>query len=609
MAEQKVIVFGVDGLIPDLVYKFKKEGHLPHISRMMEEGASSELIPFIPTWGDVNWVSFLTGQSPGASWKGQAVPKSNQGNLLGLTDNAGKKCALVHFPESVSMEGTNHFEFAPFYSGNEHASFELAAPKVFTTDLTKWKGKQLKESLGWPPSASLAHHEKNNRALIGKRNKKYYFTLQLNTGEELESVIEFIDNENIRVIIQEKAIVELTLNHWSNWVEIGLGNGEWGVLRFKLAHYNYEKEEIDIIQSQFTSVKGFSNDPALEQYILDKCGPFISKWAVTASVDEMYHETSFEEGEYQANWLAEAALSLVKDKGLDLFATVFRLNDETHHTSLGQCDPSSPFYSASQAKTYEDNIRKSYEVLDKVIGKLMKEKDENTTLILASDHGNVPNHYFCDIYLRLEKFGLCSLDENGIVDVKRSKAFLKEERGGLEVFVNLIEREAFGIVSNEEYEEVQTQIFRALSTWSYATKSGEHNVTAITLKKQDAENIGYWGPDMGDVIFSYAPGFVWGKNNKEIVGEVTKPGANHGPQIPTAKTEFSSNKGIFIVEGKNFRRNYINEDGLEGPYFMKDAGKTILNVLQPDTGTALSDGRLMGSLMLSSTTNKVKDKE
>src|SRR5690625_3570157 len=168
--DQKVIVFGVDGLIPELVYKFAKEGHLPNISKMMEEGSTTELLPFISTWGDVNWVSFLTGQAPGISWRGQSLPKSNKGNVLGLAEDKGKKCALVHFPQSVSTDGTEHFSFAPFYGGKDPAPFELASPRVFSTKLSKWPVKDVKESLGWPPSSSLAHHEKNNRSAIYKKN-------------------------------------------------------------------------------------------------------------------------------------------------------------------------------------------------------------------------------------------------------------------------------------------------------------------------------------------------------------------------------------------------------------------------------------------------------
>lgn len=71
---KKVIVFGVDGLMMPLIKKFAAEGKLPHISRMLEQGAATELLPYISAWGDVNWAAFISGQRPGTSWCGQALP-------------------------------------------------------------------------------------------------------------------------------------------------------------------------------------------------------------------------------------------------------------------------------------------------------------------------------------------------------------------------------------------------------------------------------------------------------------------------------------------------------------------------------------------------------
>src|SRR5699024_4196277 len=154
----------------------------------------------------------------------------------------------------------------------------------------------------------------------------------------------------------------------------------------------------------------------------------------------------------------------------------------------------------------------------------------------------VPNHYMCDIYRRLEQCGLSVLDKNNNIILETSQAYLKDNRGGLEVYVNLKGREDKGIVPPQDYRKVQNLIFHSLTTWYYKTDSWIEIVIVITLKKQDAAVIVYWGEDVGDVIFSYNQGFVWGSNiNVDIISPVSKHGANHGPQIPTAKTSYSSN--------------------------------------------------------------------
>ncbi|WP_373893810.1 alkaline phosphatase family protein [Virgibacillus sp. CBA3643] len=595
MGNQKVIIFGVDGLIPELVYRFAEQGFLPNISRMMKKGATSKLLPFISTWGDVNWVSFLTGQHPGNSWKGQMKPPSNKGNLLGITDELGKKCALVHFPQSVSIEDTSHFSFAPFYGGKGAPSFELASSMVFSTNLSKWPDKEKKESLGWPPAGSIAHHEKNNLSLIDKFDNQFHFIIYLNNGDEKEIFMEPLDKNQIRLFLKEDQFIDIEVNHWSKWINLNFNNGEEGSVRFKLAKYDEENGEIDLIQSQINKIEGLGSEKNLESYLIEECGPFVSSWTVKASPDELYYETSYEEGEYQAMWLSKAALGLLNDKNFDLFATVFRLNDETHHTSLGQSDPSSPFYSKEHSWIYEKNIRKSYEVLDRAVGKLLDEKKDNTTLILASDHGDVPNEFFCDINIRLQECGLCKLDDNSNPIYSESKAYLKDDRGGLEVFVNLEGREKSGIVPLEEYKIIQDRIFHALNNWTHTVNSNIKNVTATTLKKQDASIIGYWGEEMGDVIFTYEQGYVWGTNKKDSIAPVSFPGANHGPQKPTAKTSYASNQGIIIFHGENNKEGYKHNQEITGPYLMSDVGKTILNILgASDTPTI--DGRLMSRL-------------
>jgi len=615
---QSVIVFGVDGLIPELVYKFSREGALPHITRLMEDGASAELLPYISTWGDVNWVSFLTGQSPGTSWKGQRIPPVNHDNLLGAMERQGKRCALVHFPESLSTAGTRHFHFAPFWSGNGSAPFELAAPTIYTTDMVKWSKSDKQEFLGWPPVDTLAYHEKGNCKPVARDESGYTFTMHMNDGTHaaMRALPQPCDDgsrcddptagldgsADLSLVFPDGETLPLRVNEWSDW-SIRTLNKQTGYVRYKLLKYDEQTQQLDLLQSQMTSTAGIANDAWLEQQILEQVGPFISKWALPASPDVLYHDTSFEEGAYQAEWLAKTALLLVNENRFDLFATVYRLNDETHHTSLGEYDPASPFYSEERAGVCEDILRRSYKVLDQAIGLLLRGKSPDTMLIVASDHGDVPNAYLCDIYQRLAQYELVQLDANGLPVLERSKAFLKNERGGMEIFVNVRGRQRNGIVEASEYEKVQTEIFHALSTWYYDDpQTGcKTNVIGIVLKKNDAAMIGYWGEEMGDVIFAYNQGFVWGFNhNRDIVAPITAPSANHGPQIPTARTKHSSNLGIAMLHGPTIRQGVQGRHRERGscaaPYKMNDMGATIAHVLGlSDTGGL--DGRPLHDLL------------
>lgn len=592
--ESKVILFGVDGLIPELLDRFIGEGCLPNLRKFKEQGSGSRLLPFISTWGDVNFVSLLTGQSPGISWKGQGFPNHEGGQLLQLITKSQKKSALVHFPKSINA-GEKDFVFAPFQSGVP--PFELASPAVYCSvkKSVKTKGRA-RERLGWPPKETLAHHEKHNQREIYQNGESSCITIEAHDGSALELGIEPLSGKQIKLYIPDHKHLVVTCGEWTEWTTVTIGN-KTGNVRFKLADYDRACGKIALIQSQITLQESLSNDSSLERLLISRCGPFISKWALMAAPDEPYIESSFEEGEYQANWLVNAALYLL-EQGIDMFATVFRLNDETHHTCLSECDPSSPHYSPSRAVLCEQTIRRSYEILDQAIGDLLQKKTVNTQLILVSDHGNVPNAYVCDIYRRLEQFGLVTLDDEGLIDRDKSQAYMKDERGGLEIYVNLWRPGKKGVVREEDYHQVQTSIFKALTTWYIDTTQGQKNVIALTLKKQDATIIGYWGEDAGDVIFAYNQGFVWGSHvSGTTVSAVSVPSANHGPQIPSASTGYASNYGIAIMHGSCFKRGGWRDDTKLGPYFMNDLGTTIAKLLEVSNRGNL-DGRLMNDLLV-----------
>lgn len=591
---KKVLLLGVDGLIPELVDRFCLEGVLPNIDRLRREGGTTRLMPYISTWGDTNFVNFLTGQAPGNSWVGQRLSPSGTRHLLELMTEAGQKCALVHFPESLKPSGKNDLCLAPFWSGKGPAPMEMAAAGLHSTDLSQWPDLPQNEALGWPPSGSLAHHQKHNRHAIERSERQYHAAIRLNAGSAVEVTLAPVADARLQLTVQ-KSTTTLCLQEWSEWLPIKAGD-ESGSVRFKLLAYDAERGHLDLLQSQITMPERLGNQPALAEKLTHRHGPFISKWTVSADPDTPYFETSFEEGRYQLEWLVDSALTLLNEEEFRLFATVFRLNDETHHTCLAYCDPESPFFTSDDQARYLDTIRRGYQVLDDAVGRLLAGRRDDTVIVLASDHGDVPNHYLCDIHRRLAEFGLCTLDESGQPIRQRSQAFLKDERGGLEVFVNRDTLDE-GIVPEADVSEVQTKILKALSTWYIDTPQGERNVVAFALKKQDASVLGYWGDAAGDVLFAYASGFVWGVNRRgDTVAAVESAGANHGPQVPSASTGFASNHGLAILHGEGIRPgSWLPFDTQRGIQRMDNAGATFARLLGLNTTTL--DGMPLNGLL------------
>jgi len=62
----KVLVIGLDGATFDLIKPFAAQGQLPHLKKLMDAGAWSELSSTIPPVTASAWTSFMTGKNPGA---------------------------------------------------------------------------------------------------------------------------------------------------------------------------------------------------------------------------------------------------------------------------------------------------------------------------------------------------------------------------------------------------------------------------------------------------------------------------------------------------------------------------------------------------------------
>lgn len=65
MKRPKVLIIGIDGATPDLVLPWCREGKLPNINKLAEEGIYGDLESTVPPITPAAWTSFLTGKNPG----------------------------------------------------------------------------------------------------------------------------------------------------------------------------------------------------------------------------------------------------------------------------------------------------------------------------------------------------------------------------------------------------------------------------------------------------------------------------------------------------------------------------------------------------------------
>ncbi len=119
--KKKVLVIGLDGATLDLVKPWVKEGKLPNMARIMQQGAYGPLQSVIPPISPPAWTSIITGQNPGRYGIYDFVMREPDGyrlqsarrdlsqlrTVFGILSQAGKRVGVVNVPLTYPPEKVN----------------------------------------------------------------------------------------------------------------------------------------------------------------------------------------------------------------------------------------------------------------------------------------------------------------------------------------------------------------------------------------------------------------------------------------------------------------------------------------------------------------------
>lgn len=133
--------------------------------------------------------------------------------------------------------------------------------------------------------------------------------------------------------------------------------------------------------------KRFAHPPEILEEVESRFGEYILEPGLTGlivagKIDDAV-DTLFREMDQKAN----VSKYLAREKEWDLFVTVFRSVDAVQHCFWKYMDPQHPYHDPEEAKKYGDTIQKAYMRVDRAIGEIMDELDDDTTFMIMSDHG------------------------------------------------------------------------------------------------------------------------------------------------------------------------------------------------------------------------------
>ena len=426
---RKMIILGVDGMDPDLLDKFMAEGKMPNFSRLAAQGSYRHLTTSIPPQSPVAWSNLITGLNAGGHGIFDFIhrdPKNFQ--LYFSTSKVEGPAHSFSIGKWVVPLGSGSAEqlrhgkaFWEILDENRVHNFVYRIPANFPP--IDAKGKTL-SGMGTPdlrgtygtftfytddPAAAVGAVEggevvqvevKNNRvssSLIGPNNTFLKtappatepFTVDV---DPLEPVAR-IDLQGQKFVLKE--------GEWSGWMPADfelmpvIGNVK-GICRFylKQTHPRFELYVSPINIDPENPALPISTPASYSKELAKEIGEYHTQGIAEDTKARMASVLDDKEYLQQSRTvLAEHRRAFDAEfpkfhEGLFFF--YFSSLDLNAHMMWRLTDPQSPTYDAAAAAQYGTALEEFYEQIDQVLGEAMTKVDDNTTLMVLSDHGFAP---------------------------------------------------------------------------------------------------------------------------------------------------------------------------------------------------------------------------
>lgn len=577
---ERVVVIGLDAPITKSILRCIGEGKMPHVARLVKEGVWCDncLVPH-PTITPPNWTTIATGAWPGThgitcfhlhekglplnrEWQAFNSNEVKAEFIWEAVARGGKKAIVFNYPTSWPpriQENLVMVAGCGLHANERRVDKEFkGVPGWGTTVLGAKEQLVSTEEFPFadviePQTASGWQHLPSGKFLeakikIGYRSaaveivpKEIHLLIENPSGAAFEKVSAYRSKDYAAPIFRIGA------GEWSEVVteDFVIGGRPQPVsYRAKLLALGRDGSPLKLFFSPFSAREVLASPEAVSKELATT-----QRFPCHVEAD-MFHmgwldpQTYSECVDMDNDWLAEAAVLLMKRQDWSLFYMHAHCPDHTYHGIMNLIEPTEN-RDAEKLRQFTEVETRFYITLDSMIGKIVDQAGPDVMVAIVSDHGAVPTfsafdkNYpkFWSANLVLEKEGLLVMKPNPsgqgrVVDWTRTRAYAQRS---VYIYVNLKGRDPDGIVEpGEEYERVREQIIQGLM--SYRDPRGKMPV-AFALRKEDARIIGLHGDRVGDVVYGVYP---------EVAGE-------HGRQLTTGEYGVGSMKGLLILHGPNIK--------------------------------------------------------
>jgi predicted AlkP superfamily phosphohydrolase/phosphomutase len=559
----KVLVLGFDGMDPQLVATYREQGLMPNVDRMIAAGG--QIMPLgtsIPPQSPVAWSNFITGLDPGGHGifdfihrdPGTLAPYLSTSAAMGPA--AFWKLGDWRIPRGAGSV-TNMRQGIAFWQLLDDAQVDATVFKVPSNFPPVPSDSRTLSGMGTPDIQGtygqytyVTDDPLMNDDLSGGVLRSVYLS-----GGRCETTVAGPANvyregsplAELPLVInvdrdRGAALVELAgqrhllqEGEWTDWLTLDFPlvpvlKSVRGVARVFLMETDpYLRLYVTPIQIDPAAPEMPISTP--ESYSRDLAralGPFYTQGL--PSDTKALEEGVFEDGDY----LSQSDLVFAERKRqlwheLDRFSArddgflffYFNYPDQDCHMWWRGIDPGSPLHAAC-AMEHRDRVPEIYQSLDTVLGRVLDEVDEETLVMVMSDHGFAPYTRSMHVNAWLRDNGYLHL-RDGVrsgevqylegIDWSRTRAYAIGING---LYLNLMGREKHGIV--EPGAEAAALVDELVAKLEATVDPGIGDLAIKYAYRATDIYHGAYAKDGPDIELGYHRG--WRGSNESALGEV-----------------------------------------------------------------------------------------
>lgn len=549
-SRHRVLVLGIDGLSPVLLRQYVARGRLPNFARLMAAGDFCPLRSSIPPQSPVAWSNFISGMNPGGHGVFDFIhrdphdlsPYLSTSHTVAASSvlhvggwefplKAGHVECLRHGPVFWQILAQHGVPCTIYKMPTDFPPVPSDARTISgmgTPDLQGAYGVPTYISDVAPPNRETL----TDVNLVPVDMSEHRCTVRLlgpaNSLDPLHPLLEIPleiqrDREHpvVRIRVQGQ---ELLLNpgEWSDWVHLRFTmlpyiSSVAGICRFlvKEVHPHFKLYVSPINIDPSNPALPISSPPDFCQTLAEEVGLFytqgIAQDTKSLSMGLLDDQEYLEQAKLVLDERVRVYDHLLKEFSRGLLFFYFSSIDLNSHMFWRSMDPHHPLYSPELGGQYGKVIEDLYAQMDAVVGKALEHVDQDTTLLVLSDHGFAPFYRTFNLNSWLLESGYARLKAGAARG--KSRFFAETDWGktsaygmGINaVYLNVHNREPQGMLERgKQADQVLERITQDLSDLK-DPKTGQSVFAHVYQGKQVYR--GPYAEQAPDLILGFNPGF------------------------------------------------------------------------------------------------------